>query len=175
MQKQLPPITDKPLRTWGDSGHAIPIVGREYPFPAAPASDGMQASAPWLVFAKWEATKQSTFGPAIYFASCYGFKACRVLVFGVGQKIKRCWSCWGRKLRLRQVIRTWGLYHLWGQFYLEGNGRTQVYKMKNTINIHPKRGHKNTFVDKTSAKLILPTAKVALYLLMRQRQGIFSY
>lgn len=59
----------------------------------------------------------------------------------------------------RQVIR------MWGQFYLEGNGRTQISRMKNIINIYSKSGPKNTFVDKTTAKWILPTAKVVLHLL----------
>lgn len=47
------------------------------PFPAAPASGGQQALAPWLVFSRQEAAEQS-FGPATYFTSYYGFKAHRV-------------------------------------------------------------------------------------------------
>lgn len=58
-----------------------------------------------------------------------------------------------------QVIRTRG------QFRLEGIGGTQVYRMKNIMNIYPKRDPRTTFVDEISTKRILTTAEVVLYLL----------
>lgn len=92
-----------------------------------------------------------------------------MLVFSVGQKIKEVLVVLGRgryQTEANQVIR------MWGQFHLEGNGRTQVQRVKNIINMYPKWDARNTFVVEISANRILRwQAKVALYLLTGIKTG----